>query len=85
MLAPVAAPAPAPVRSAGAGVGASCVEEVRAGPKKEVICCGACAAAVEAVVEGAKVLAAAFYSACTFMLGVFMRDVPRTQLTWLYV
>ena len=36
-------------------------------PKKEVICCGACAAAVEAVVEGAEVIAAAFCFSCTFM------------------
>ena len=83
MLVPVAVPAPAAVRStaAGAGVGASCVEEVCAGPKKEVICCGACAAAaVKAAVEGAEVLAAAFCSACTFMLlGVSMRGVsPHT-------
>ena len=75
MLAPVAVPAAAvestaaapgkAVAGGAAGVGgAEGVEEVCSGRKNEVIG-RACIAAVEAVVEGAEVLAAAFCSPST--------------------
>jgi len=72
MLAPVAVPAAAAADlTAAAGgravAGAACLEEVCSRRKNEVIC-GACTAAVKAVVEEAKVLAAAFCSPCAFML-----------------
>ena len=77
MLAPVAVPAAAAVDSTAAAApgkavaggaagvgGAEGVEEVCSGRKNEVIG-RACIAAVEAVVEGAEVLAAAFCSPST--------------------
>ena len=77
MLAPVAVPA-AVVDSTAAAAGAVAggaggvegtagVEKVYSGPKNEVIG-RACTAAVEAVVEGAEVLAAVFCSPYTFLL-----------------
>ena len=80
ILAPVAVPAAAAaavdstpaaggaVAGGAAGVeGAAGVQEVCSGRKNEVIG-RACTAAVEAVVEGAEVLAAAFRSPSTFVL-----------------
>ena len=72
ILPPVAVPAATAVDSppAAAGAvagGAEGMEEVSSGRKNEVIG-RACTAAVEAAVEGAEVLAAAFCSPSTFML-----------------
>ena len=71
MLAPVAVPAATANLTAAAGgravAGVACLEEVCSRRKNEVIC-GACTAAVKAVVEEAKVLAAVFCSPCAFML-----------------
>ena len=71
MLAPVAVPAATADLTAAAGgravAEAACLEEVCSRRKSEVIC-GACTAAVEAVVEEVEVLAAAFCSPCAFML-----------------
>ena len=59
--------------------GATGVEKVCLGRNNEVIG-RACIAAVEAVVEGAEVIAAAFRSPSTFMLlEVSIRGVSRTQ------
>ena len=74
ILAPVAVQAAAAVDSTAAAAagravagGAAGVAEVCSGRKNEVIG-RACIAAVEAVAEGAEVLAAAFFSPSTFML-----------------
>ena len=78
ILAPVSVPAAAVDSTAAAAAGAVAggatgvegaadVETVCSGRKNEVIG-RPCTAAVEAVVEGAKVLAAAFYSPATFMM-----------------
>ena len=83
ILAPVAVPAAAVDSTAApAGAvagGAAGVEEVCSGQKNKVIG-RARTAAVEAVVEGAEVLAAAFYSPFTFMLEISTRGVfPHTE------
>ena len=71
MLAPIAVPAATGDLTTAAGrravAGAAGLEEVCSRRKNEVIC-GACTAAVEAVVEEAKVLSAVFCCPCAFML-----------------
>ena len=91
ILAPVAVPAVAAVDSTAAAAGAVArgasgvegaagVAEVCSGRRNEVIGC-ACTAAVEAVVQGAEVLAAVFCSPSTFLLlEVSIRGVsPHTE------
>ena len=79
ILATVAVPA-ADVDSTAVAGGAAGVEKVDSGRKNEVIGRD-CTAAVEAVVEGAEVLATAFFFPSTFMLlEVSIRgDFPPTE------
>ena len=86
ILAPVAVTAAATVDSTAAAEGAVAVAGGAAGvekvcsDRKTAVIGRACTAAVEAVVEGAEVLPAAFCYPSTFMLlELSIRGVPRAQ------